>query len=143
MDGFEYVSLLSTDEKVLFLRIIIKIIGIDGRIDDVEKNFIKELAKQYCVPAEYGPQIHAPCTTDELIKQASQMLDRRKSLYLIKELLAVANTDNEFTEDEIEFVIAMAKALHIEDEKIVAINQLIIDRLNWLNRYQEIMEIKN
>ncbi|MBR1398682.1 MAG: DUF533 domain-containing protein [Alphaproteobacteria bacterium] len=143
MNGFEYVSLLSDEEKVLFLRLIIKIIGSDGQIDDVEKQFIRELAKQYRIPAEFGEQIHAPCETEELFAQAEQMLDRRKSLYLIKELLSVANTDNDFSENEIDFVINIANRLKIEDDKVVAINQLVIERLNWLNRYQEIMEIKN
>lgn len=141
MDGFEYVSELTIDEKILFLRLIIKIISEDGEIDKYERQFIRNLAKQYQIPAEYGEQINAPSSFDDLITQAQNCLDRKKSLYLIKELLAVANTDNEFSEDEVDFVVRISEKLGIESEKVVELNQLVLDRLNWLKRYRQALEI--
>ena len=41
-DGFEYVADLSLEEKLVFLRMIIRLIGKDGRIDDSERSFMKE-----------------------------------------------------------------------------------------------------
>lgn len=141
MDGFEYVSSLSIDEKILFLRLIIKIISEDGEIDKYERQFIRNLAKQYQIPAEYAEQINAPSDFEELVKEAQDTLDRKKALYLIKELLAVANTDNEFSEDEVEFVVKISEKLGIESEKVVELNQLVLDRLNWLKRYRHALEI--
>ena len=141
MDGFEYVSTLSIDEKILFLRLIIKIISEDGEIDKYERQFIRNLAKQYQIPMDYADQINAPCSFDELIEQAKNCLDRKKSLYLIKELLAVANTDNEFSEDEVDFVVRISEKLGIESDKVVELNQLVLDRLNWLKRYRQALEI--
>lgn len=141
MDGFEYVDTLSIDEKVLFLRLIIKIISEDGEIDKYERQFIRNLAKQYQIPAEYAEQINAPSDFDDLIAQAQERFDRKKSLYLIKELLAVANTDNEFSEDEVDFVVKVSAKLGIESEKVVELNQLVLDRLNWLKRYRQALEI--
>ena len=141
MDGFEYVATLSIEEKILFLRLIIKIISEDGEIDKYERQFIRNLAKQYQIPAEYAEQINAPSNFEELVKEAQETLDRKKSLYLIKELLAVANTDNEFSEDEVEFVVKVSEKLGIESEKVVELNQLVLDRLNWLKRYRRALEV--
>lgn len=141
MEGFEYVSTLSIDEKVLFLRLIIKVISEDGKIDSYERQFIRNLAKQYQIPAEYADKINAPSDFDELMKQAQNLLDRPKALYLIKELLAVANTDNEFSEDEVDFVVKVSEKLGIESEKVVELNQLVLDRLNWLKRYRQALEM--
>ena len=142
MEGFEYVSSLSIDEKILFLRLIIKIISEDGKIDSYERQFIRNLAKQYQIPAEYSEQINAPSDFNELVEQAQNSLDRKKSLYLIKELLAVANTDNEFSEDEVDFVVKISEKLGIESDKVVELNQLVLDRLNWLKRYRQALEIE-
>ena len=141
MEGFEYVTALTIEEKILFLRLIIKIISEDGEIDKYERQFIRNLAKQYQIPAEYGEQINAPSNFDELVAEAQNRLDRKKSLYLIKELLAVANTDNEFSEDEVDFVVRVSEKLGIESEKVVELNQLVLDRLNWLKRYLQALEI--
>lgn len=142
MEGFEYVSSLSIDEKVLFLRLIIKVISEDGQIDSYERQFIRNLAKQYQIPAEYAEQINAPSDFNQLVEQAQNSLDRKKSLYLIKELLAVANTDNEFSEDEVDFVVKISEKLGIESDKVVELNQLVLDRLNWLKRYRQALEIE-
>ena len=49
-NNFEYVNDLSLDEKLIFLRMIIRMIGKDGRIDDAERSFMKELAGEYQIP---------------------------------------------------------------------------------------------
>ncbi len=141
MEGFEYISSLSLKEKILFLRLIIKIISEDGEIDSYERQFIKDLAKQYQIPSEYSGEINAPINLDDLILQAQDLLDRKKSLYLIKELLAVANTNNDFNENEVDFVVAISEKLGIECEKVVELNQLVLDRLNWLKRYRVALEL--
>ena len=43
-NGFEYVADLSLNEKLVFLRMIIRLIGKDSHIDDSERAFMKELA---------------------------------------------------------------------------------------------------
>ena len=53
----------------------------------------------------------------------------------------MANTDNEFSEDEVEFVVKISEKLGIESEKVVELNQLVLDRLNWLKRYHHALEI--
>ena len=110
-NGFEYVTDLSLNEKLVFLRMIIRLIGKDSRIDDSERTFMKELAKQYQIPREYSAQINQSVSEEDLIAEAKNLLGRKKSLYLIKELLTVANSDDDLDDNEIDFVIRVSKAL--------------------------------
>ena len=139
-NGFEYVNDLSLDEKLIFLRMIIRLIGKDGRIDDAERVFMKELAGQYQIPREYSAQINQQVSEENLLREA-QKLDRRKSLYLIKELLTVANSDEDLDDSEIDFVIKVSKALNIEDEKVAEINQLVLDQMSLLEHYNQALEL--
>ena len=78
---------------------------------------------------------------DELIEQAKKILNRQKALYLVKELLTVANSDEDLDDKEIDFVIKVSKALQIEDEKVAEINQLVLDYMSWNDRYKQALEI--
>ncbi|MCI7486049.1 MAG: TerB family tellurite resistance protein [Alphaproteobacteria bacterium] len=140
-NGFEYVTDLSLNEKLVFLRMIIRLIGKDSRIDDSERTFMKELAKQYQIPREYSAQINQSVSEEDLISEAKNLLGRKKSLYLIKELLTVANSDDDLDDNEIDFVIRVSKALGIEDEKVAEINQLVLDQMSWLDRYHQALEM--
>ena len=140
-DGFEYVADLSLEEKLVFLRMIIRLIGKDGRIDDSERSFMKELAGKYQILKQYSAQINQPMSEDELIVSAINVLDRKKSLYLIKELLTVANSDDDLDDSEVDFVIKVSKALGIEDEKVAEINQCVLDQMSLLDRYRAALEL--
>jgi uncharacterized tellurite resistance protein B-like protein len=141
VDGFEYVSLLSIEEKILFVKLIVKVIGGDGRIDEAERAFVKTLSRQYQIPSQYSNEVYSYADEDELLDQAAALNNRTKSLYLIKELLTVANTDNDLADSEIDFIVQVANAVNIEDSKVTEINQLVLDRYNWLERYRNVMEI--
>ena len=73
----------------------------------------------------------------------SVIKDRRKSLYLIKELLSVANADEELEDREIDFIIKVSNVLDVEDEKVAEINQLVLDRLAWIDEYRTVMEFED
>ena len=139
-NNFEYVNDLSLDEKLIFLRMIIRMIGKDGRIDDAERSFMKELAGEYQIPREYSAQINQQISEENLLKEA-QKLDRRKSLYLIKELLTVANSDEDLDDSEIDFVIKVSKFLNIEDEKVAELNQLVLDEMSLSERRYQALEL--
>lgn len=139
-NNFEYVNDLSLDEKLIFLRMIIRLIGKDGRIDDAERSFMKELAGEYQIPREYSAQINQQISEENLLKEA-QKLDRKKSLYLIKELLTVANSDEDLDDSEIDFVIKVSKFLNIEDEKVAELNQLVLDEMSLSERCYQALEL--
>ena len=139
-NNFEYVNDISLDEKLIFLRMIIRLIGKDGRIDDAERSFMKNLAGEYQIPREYSAQINQQISEENLLKEA-QKLDRKKSLYLIKELLTVANSDEDLDDSEIDFVIKVSKFLNIEDEKVTELNQLVLDEMSLSERCYQALEL--
>lgn len=141
MSSFEYVKSLTSQEKVLFIRMIIALIGEDDEVDVKERNFIKEISRQYKISKSEFDLVQIRCSGEELINEAADILDRNKSLFLIKELLTVANTDNDLDDREIDFIIQLSTALNIEDEKIMEINQLVLDQINLLERYHVVMEV--
>ena len=102
---------------------------------------MKELAGKYQIPKQYSAQINQPMSEDELIVSAINVLDRKKSLYLIKELLTVANSDDDLDDSEVDFVIKVSKALGIEDEKVAEINQWVLDQMSLLDRYRAALEL--
>ncbi len=132
---------LSLDDKILFLRMIIHLIGSDGKIEQEERVFMKELARQYHIPKQYSEQINVKSTEEQLLADCADKLDRKKSLYLIKELLTVANTDSSLDDREIDFVIKVSNTLKIEDARVAEINQLVLEQIAWVERYQRAMEI--
>ena len=141
MNNFEYVNTLTSREKVLFVRTIIALIGEDGEIEKQERNFIKEIAKQYKISRAEFEKIQVRVPDDDLIQEAEEILDRSKSLFLIKELLTVANTDNDLNDKEIDFIIKLSTALNIEEAKVVEVNQLVLDQINLLEKYNTVMEV--
>ena len=102
---------------------------------------MKELAEQYHIPKEYGAQINKKSTEDELIAEAQSLLDRKKSIYLIKELLMIANVDNDLDDAEIDFVIKVSKALNIEDQKVSDLNQLVLDQISLQEKLIKVLEL--
>lgn len=143
MDGFEYVETLSINEKLIFVKLIVKLISGDGKISDDERAFVKVLSKQYRISSDYSDEINRHYSEEELLKQVSVIKDRRKSLYLIKELLSVANADEELEDREIDFIIKVSNVLDVEDEKVAEINQLVLDRLAWIDEYRTVMEFED
>ena len=78
---------------------------------------------------------------DELIAEAQSLLDRKKSIYLIKELLMIANVDNDLDDTEIDFVIKVSKALNIEDQKVSDLNQLVLDQISLQEKLIKVLEL--
>ncbi len=141
VNGFEYVENLDIEEKLLFLRMIIRMIGKDGKVDASERAFMKDLANQYQVPKKYSEELTKVLPEDEVIKEVKEKFNRTNSLFLIKELLAVANSDEDLDDSEVDFVIKTAHSLNIDDEKVVEINQLVLDQMAIAERYKQVMEL--
>ena len=122
---------------------IITLISDDGKVDEAERSFVKKLMQQYQIPKENKDDINKYLPLEGLIAVAKHLLDRKKSLYLIKEMLAVANTDGDFNDKEIDLIIKVTEALGIEPKKLVEINQVVIDDRALQERYKMVMEIED
>lgn len=132
---------MSLAEKTVFLQSSVYLARTDGKIESSEKELITDLIKIYQIPHELFAEITKPIHLDTLLNKIAESIpDRRHALFLIKELLTITNIDDDISDSESDFIEAVAKRLNIEEEKILAIHELIQQHILWLARKQAIME---
>lgn len=136
----DYIQQLSEQEKITFVRALIFLIKADGRVDDRERECIHEIVEIYGVGNKMAA-INAPMGEDVLLPEiANTVKDRHKALALIRELLTIAHVDDELGDEEVNFVEKVAAKLNVEPEKVLEINELILERKAWLVKSAAVME---
>ncbi len=133
---------LNDEERIAVVRALLLLVKIDGRVDERERESMHEIVDIYGL-SENLSVLKDMMTEEEILKNLQQyMSDRPKALFVIKELLTLANIDDDFDNKEAKFVEKAAKVLNVEEEKVLAINELILDRKIWLMKEAKIMEYK-
>ena len=136
----DYIQQLSETEKVTFVRALIFLIKSDGRVDDHERECIHEIVNIYNIKNKVAA-INAPMGEDILLTEiANTINDRHKALSLIRELLTMAHVDEELGDAEVNFIEKVAAKLNIEPEKVLQINELVLERKDWLVKSAVAME---
>ena len=136
----DYIQQLSETEKVTFVRALIFLIKSDGRVDDHERECIHEIVNIYNIKNKVAA-INAPMGEDILLTEiANTINDRHKALSLIRELLTMAHVDEELGDAEVNFIEKVAAKLNIEPEKVLQINELVLERKAWLVTSAVVME---
>lgn len=138
----DYISTLSFNEKVVFLKIFCCLVRADGNIDADEINFLKSIAARYGVDNNMVVGIIKDTNID-YVAEARNITDRQHALQLVKEMCVLANIDNDLADAELDIVIDSARAMGVEDEKIVLINRWVLDSLILTKTGQIIMEQSN
>ena len=136
----DYIQQLSETEKVTFVRALIFLIKSDGRVDDHERECIHEIVNIYNIKNKVAA-INAPMGEDILLTEiANTINDRHKALSLIRELLTMAHVDEELGDAEVNFIEKVAAKLNVEPEKVLQINELVLERKDWLVKSAVVME---
>ena len=138
----DYISSLSFNEKIIFLKIFCCLVRADGNIDADEINFLKGIAARYGVDNNTVVNIIKDTNID-YVGEARNITNRQHALQLVKEMCVLANIDNDLADAELDIVIDSARAMGIEDEKIVLINRWVLDSLILTKTGQIIMEQNN
>lgn len=125
------------EEKEVFLSTLCTLAQIDSKIKPEEMSFIESIASEMKVPLKshffrYSQEI--------CIQKISQIHNRRLGLELIKDLLAIAYTDDNFSDSEGHFICKIGDALKIEAQKIGEISSWLIDHIIWLEQERLIFE---
>ena len=128
---------LSKSEKTAFITILCMLAAIDGRIRPEEVEYLEELADEMQIELnqsffEYPPEL-AVC-------KAALIKDRSLALELIKNMFALAYTDNTFSDSEGQLICTISEALNIDANKVSEISSWIIDRIIWLEQAALIFE---
>lgn len=136
----DFISTLSADEKLLFLKSLLAMIKADGRIDDKERELAHELARLYDV-AGCSEVLKNPQPKSMLLNEMKALAgNRKKAMLLLRELLIIAHIDDDFDEKEMSFVEEAARALEIDERLVLELNQLILDYKLLQVRAGKIME---
>lgn len=138
----DYIKTLSYDEKIIFIKIFCKLVRADGNIDTGEISFLKDIAARYGIDNNTVVSIIKNQNFD-YIAEARKITNRSHALQLVKEMCVLANIDNDLDDAELDIVIDSARAMGVEDEKIVLINRWVLDSLILSKTGQIIMEEKH
>ena len=135
-----YIRTLSEEEKVVFIKLFYCLIKIDGEVDQEEIAFIKSITKEYGIDIDTSAQIIKNIQAVDYKYEASKIKNRSHALELLKELCFLANIDNTLHDKELDFIINVAHAMNIEDEKLVLINRFVLDNIILYKTGQLILE---
>lgn len=135
-----YLSDMSEDERVVFLRVLARLAMSDGEFDDEEKLFIREMALVFGVPENRYDEIKVKSTDSEIVDAVKIIKDRKKAMELIKEMCLMANSDGDLADKEVMLIGRVGLAMGLELDKIEKISQWVVDRIVWLEEGKIIFE---
>ena len=138
-----YIKELTTEEKIVFLKVICKLIKADGSIDEDEIAFLKQTAEIFGVDNNAVLSVIKVADSIDYVAEARKITNRSHALQLIKELCALANVDDDLDDKELDVIIDSAHAMNIEDEKIILINRWVLDSQIVAQTGRIIMEENN
>ena len=139
----KYISELTQEEKLSFIKIFCKLINIDNTVEKEEIEFLKLIAGRYGVPGNVVIEVIRANKSIDHKAEARKITNRQHALELIKEMCVLANVDNEVGDNELDMIVDVAEAAGIEDEKVLLINRWVLDSAIVLKTGQIIMERNN
>lgn len=139
-NDMSYVSEMSEEDRVTFIKVMLRLARADGTVDEGEKEFIIELAKAFGVPAARAAEIKLMKSDDEIVEESKKIKNRRVAMELIKEMCMLANSDGDLSDRETLLIGRVGQAMGLELEKIEQISQWVIDRIVWLEEGKVIFE---
>lgn len=139
-NDMQYLTDMSEDEKVVFLKTLTRLAKADGHLDEDEKDFIREVAVVFGVPESRHSEIMQVKKDEEIVEAVKLIKNRKTALELIKEMCLLANTDSDLSDNEVLFIGRVGQAMGVELEKIQQISQWVIDRIIWLEEGKIIFE---
>lgn len=139
-NDMQYLAEMSDDEKIIFFKVLTRLARVDGKLDDNERDFIREIALVYSVPANRFEEIINVNSDDEIVAEVKKIKKRKLALELIKEMCLLANTDSDLSDNETLLIGRVGQAMGVELEKIQQISQWVIDRIIWLEEGKIIFE---
>lgn len=123
----DYIKTLSNEEKIVFVKTFCAMVRADGVIDTEEINFLKTISQRYGIDSSAVVDIIKNAANVDYIAEARKITNRQHSLQLVKELCVLANIDEDLHDNELDIIIDVARAMGVEDDKIVLINRWVLD----------------
>lgn len=135
-----YLSKLNEEQRLAFMKALARLANADGKLDQEELIFIKQVAVVYGVPEHRVEEILHVKNDEEILEAVKIINNRRVALELIKEMCILAHSDSELSDSETMLIGKVGLAMGVELEKIEQISQWVIDRVIWLEEARLIFE---
>ena len=139
-NDMSYLADTNEDERVAFLKVLVRLAKVDGNVDSGEKEFIKNLGMIFQVPSDRYDEIKNVGNDEDVINAVKVIRNRKTALELIKEMCLLANSDSDLSDKETLLIGKVGQAMGVELEKIEQISQWVIDRIIWLEEGKIIFE---
>ncbi|MBR1600489.1 MAG: hypothetical protein IJ677_02800 [Alphaproteobacteria bacterium] len=139
----DYIKTLTTEEKIIFLKVFCAMVRADGVIDAEEISFLKKISLRYGVDNATIIDIIKNAATIDYVTETRKITNRKHSLQLIKELCVLANIDESLHDSELDIIIDTANAMGVESDKVVLINRWVLDSLILARTGDIILEQNN
>ena len=139
----EYVKFLSTEEKYIFVKIFCRMVKADSRIASEELEFLKSMALKFGIDNASLFNLVKTASSIDYIDEARKISKRTVALELIKELCVLANIDEDLGDNELDIIIDIARAMNVEDEKVLLINRWVLDNIVLAKAGRIILEKDN
>lgn len=141
MNDDSIIEQLDLSIKKIFLQTFMKLVCSDGKVEKAEKLLMSDMIKRYKIPVEMFDEVRKPLQKAELFNILKNTItNRHTALFLIKELLNIANIDEDMARTEAVFINDVARTLNIDEDKVLAINKLVLDRKLWIYENDLVME---
>lgn len=130
MDPYlEEILKMDEESRIAYLKAFTRLACADGKFDENEKLFIKNLAKNYQISENRIDEVLSNETDDEIIDAVKKIDSRKIALGLIKELCILAHADDVLTDNETLFIGRIGQAMGVELDKIEQISNWVIDKI--------------
>ncbi len=114
----DYKQSLGEEEKVIFLRALLYILGVEKRSSGHNKNYLIRQADQIGFDPKELKNIKKPKKADELAKELKTIPDIRIKRFILREMILLAVADHELTDNEMSNIYEIGIKAGIKEEKI-------------------------
>lgn len=128
---------LNEEQKIIFLKALAYMAKIDGRLNEDEIKYIKDIAAEYQI--SQSTEIF-DFKEEEFFNQIKKLNNRRICLELIKELCFLGHSDSDLSDEEVLFIGKIGAAMNIGLEKIEQISNWVVDKIIWEEQGKLIFE---
>lgn len=138
--SMDSLSELNEEQKIAYLKALSYLSKVDGKIDDAEQEFLRDMAILHGVSTDKLKEIMKNDDIEKVLNSVKKISNRRAALELIKDMCVLAHSDDTLSDDEVMFIGDVGQAMNVSMEKIEQISKWIIDRIIWLEEAKLIFE---
>ena len=128
-----FVMQLTLDERQALMSLLVSIAKADGKLNEMEKEFLKYYAKANSINLNLDEEIS--------IDDACKLIKTQKGkIIALQEIIKIAFADGQYDENEKKGVRIIAQNFEVSESKLQEIEEWVQDGEEWANRGLELIK---